>query len=919
MKNKLKYYMRRTKKIISKIVKDKQLLTIFLLMIAVLIIGCIVFGIFKTFIIILSLVLIAFIAKKINDKKNLKEVDDMATKKRKSRKESSIVYDKNGEVIGKLGAEKRKTIAYDEMPEVLIDAIIATEDSRYFQHNGVDLPRFLKAVVGQVLHGSSAGGGSTITMQVSKNAYTDKVSTGIKGIIRKFTDIYLSVFKLEKQYTKEQILEYYVNIPDLSSNSYGVAAAAETYFGKNVSELNLSEAALIAGLFQAPTAYNPFYHPEAAAQRRAMVLRLMRRHGYITEDEERMANEISVESLLTEGVSNSPYQSFIDMVTSEIWEKTGESPLQTPMKIYTTMDKTKQDHLNKVIDEFKWPSEKTQTGIAVTDVDTGGIVALSGGRNVVALGTNRAVGMKKQPGSTAKPIFDYGPAVEYNNWSTYTPFIDEPWAYSNGVGIKNWDGGFKGFLTLRQALGLSRNIPALKAFQNVSNKNIKTFVTSLGITPELEDGHVHEAHALGSFDGVSPLEMTVAYASFANGGYYIEPYTVTKIVYMDSNQTKEYKPSKTKVMSDSTAYIITNSLVWAVDSGLSSGARIYGMQVAAKTGTTNFDDRTIKAYNLASNATKDYWIVGYTPKYAMGLWYGYDKITDGHNVPADNSRKDTIFRTVLKGISDDSPKSFTIPKSVTAVQIEKGTVPAMLPSDNTPSDMITTEYFKSGTEPTEISPRYQSLSNVSGLTATVENNKASLSWNAANIPDYYNKSWLEYHITDNMGDTKQNYLEYREEEMEKLGEFGYDIFVAYNGNEKYITTTTNTNTTIDISNYGNNIKFIVKTAWANDKTTISSGSEFSLNNSEMSLVSVNLNGSQTVNLNLNDIYSDQGVTVLDNFVDVTSNAEITVTITNSSNMMLSEVDTSEADTYKIKYKVVYNNSTYEKTRTVIVS
>ena len=1018
MKKKFKRILKRTKRIISKIIEDKQLLTIFILMLVVIIIGCIAIGVLRTLAIIISLIIMAFIIKFIyikknkkiekiktkedikddneknfdnndideqnensdfdnNDKDNIEELKKdngvkMVKKKKKSKKqvekkkekliskiitiiliiillgillgiffigyiivsapnfnpgnlyrqESSIVYDSDGEVIAKLGSEKRKTITYDEMPEVLIDAIIATEDSRFFQHNGVDLPRFMKAVVGQLLRRSGAGGGSTITMQVSKNAYTDNIAVGIKGIIRKFTDIYLSVFKLEKKYTKEQILEYYVNIPDLSSNSYGVAEAAETYFGKDVSELNLSEAALIAGLFQAPTAYNPYFYPENATERRATVLRLMRRHGYITEDEERMANEISVESLLATRTSSNPYQSFIDVVTEEINKKTGESPLRTPMKIYTTLDRKKQDHLNKVINGelFTWPNEKTQIGLAITDVETGGIVALSGGRNVVALGTNRAVGMRKQPGSTAKPVFDYGPGVEYNNWSTYTPFIDEAWGYSNGTGIKNWDGRFYGFLTLRRSLGLSRNVPALKAFQNVPNKKIYNFVTSLGLTPEMEGDYVHEAHSLGAFDGASPLQMTAAYATFANGGYYIEPYTVTKIIYLDSNQTKEYKPSKTKVMSDATAYIITNSLVWAVDSGLSAGARIPGRQVAAKTGTSTFSEQAIKAYNIPANATKDYWIVGYTPKVALGLWYGYDKITDGYNVMADNSRKDTVFRTVLKGICDDSPKNFTIPKSVTAVQIENGTIPAMLPSSSTPSDMITTEYFKSGTEPTEVSPRYQSLSNPSGLNVKVDNKTATLTWNAVNVPNYYNESWMNSHIKDGMGDTKQNYLEYRKEELEKLGAFGYDIYIGYNGSEKYITTTTDTTANVDISNYNNGeIKFIVKTAWANNKSTISSGSEYTLKHEDISVVTVNLKGSETINLNVNDIYSDQGVVVLDNFVNVTDSSEVTYTITNSSNVMMSEVDTSVADTYKIKYKVVYKGSTYEKVRTVIVS
>ena len=324
---KFKKFFKKFKKILSKIVNDKQLLTIFTLMIVVIVIGCIAIGVLRTFIIIASLVGIAFFAKFIIDKKkglennndNISEIDsggdEVMSKKKKSkkkkmeknkvlstlvnvflvfvlccivggflfigyiamsapdfnpsnlyRKESSIMYASDGSVIAKLGTELRDTITFDDMPQVLIDAIIATEDSRFYQHNGVDLPRFLKASAGQLLGHSGAGGASTITMQISKKAYTGDIAVGIRGIIRKFTDIYMAVFKLEKNYTKEQILEYYVNIPFLGSHSYGVSEAANTYFGKSVSDLNLSEAALIAGLFQAPTAYDPYVHPQAASE-----------------------------------------------------------------------------------------------------------------------------------------------------------------------------------------------------------------------------------------------------------------------------------------------------------------------------------------------------------------------------------------------------------------------------------------------------------------------------------------------------------------------------------------------------------------------------------------------------------------------------------------------------------------------------
>ena len=976
---KIKFYLMKAKRIFTKIIKDRQLCGILILCLVVLIIGFLTIGFVRMMIIIISLILLGIITKFVVDKKNAKEkidyniessdTEEMKVKKKKRkaknylsvalnvilifilvcafigigffayiaisspdfnptnlyRQESSIVYDTNGEVVAKLGREIRDQITFDDMPQVLIDAIIATEDSRFYQHNGVDWARFLKAAAGQLLGNSGAGGGSTITMQVSKNNYTGLDATGIKGIIRKFSDIYMSMFKLEKNYTKEEILEYYVNIPFLGSNSYGVKEAANTYFGKDVSELNLSEAALIAGLFQAPTAYDPYLHPEAASQRRAVVLRLMKRHGYITAEEEEMANAISVESLLSTKDYSNPYQNFIDVMLDEIYDKTGESPYNTPMKIYTTLDMKKQDHLNDIIngETYTWVNDVVQVGIAVTDVKTGGIIAISGGRNTVALGFNRATDLNNQPGSTAKPLFDYAPGVEYNNWSTYTPFIDEAWSYSNGVGIKNWDGGFKGFLTLRQSLGLSRNIPALKAFQNVSNSNIKKFITSLGLSPELEGGIVHEAHALGSFNGTNPLEMAAAFAAFSNGGYYIEPYTVTKIVYLSSNQTKEYKPSKTKVMADSTAYIVTKALTWAVDYGLSNGVKIYGQQVAAKTGTTNFDDSTIANSGMGWGAVKDYWVVGYTPDVSIGLWYGYDSISkDYYNTTADNNRKDKIFKLTMQGMLDDEDKTtFSMPSSVAEVQVETGSIPAMLPSSNTPTELISTEYFKAGTEPTQISPRYQTLSNPNNLNVTINNKVATLTWSAVSIPEYFTEEYMDTYYKNGMGDFPSNYKEYQLTQFAKLGDFGYDIYIVDSkGEEKYIKTTTSTSSTVDVSAYSGNIKFIVKTAWANEKISISSGSEYTISADEVSIIEVTLNGLSSKSLSIGEVYIEDAkpITVLDNFKDVTSSATIEKTIVNSNNIVVTSIDTSKEGTYTITYKITYKGSSYQKTKLIKV-
>ena len=488
--------------------------------------------------------------------------------------ESSIVYAPNGEEIAKLGTEKREKITYDEMPQVLIDAIVATEDSTFFQHNGFNAARFLKASISQVL-GGGGGGASTLTMQVSKNAYTSDVSSGFEGIKRKFTDIYLSVFKIEKAYTKEEIMEFYVNSYYMGGGAYGVEQACQNYFGKSVSNINLAEAAMLAGIYQAPGSYDPTLFPEKTEERRQIVLNLMVRHGYITEEERDAASKLTVDKLLSKKKTggndevDARYKDFVDTVVEDVQKKTGGlSPYTTPMLIYTTMDPDKQEYVTNLMNgnNFNWENDKVQAGIAVIDTNTGAVVAIGAGRKREGLDYNYATMIKRQIGSTSKPLYDYGPLIEYNDASTYHLFYDEPYSYTGGTPIRNWDNGYNGLVTMREALRVSRNIPALKAFQENKNANVYEFVTSLGLSPETEDGYLHEAHAIGAYgDGVtsgeSPLTIAAAYSAFANGGYYTEPYTFTKIVYRNSDEVYEYKPTTNKVMSESTAYMVADMLV----------------------------------------------------------------------------------------------------------------------------------------------------------------------------------------------------------------------------------------------------------------------------------------------------------------------------------------------------------------------
>lgn len=850
--------------------------------------------------------------------------------------ESSILYDRNGNQAGKLGVEKRKNVNYNDLPQVLIDAIIATEDSRFMQHNGFDLPRFLKASAGQVVnkitgHGN-AGGGSTLTMQVSKNNYTSVEDSGFEGIVRKFTDIYISIFKLEKNYSKEEIIEFYVNIPFLGNNAYGVEQACQTYFGKSVSDINLSEASLIAGLFQAPTSYNPYQHPKQAEERRNTVLYLMQRHGYITKEEADDARSIPVESLLRESNpegSSNEYQSYIDVVVKEVEEKTGLSPYTTGMKIYTNLDPDKQKTLNDIMNgkTWKWKDDKVQAGIAIVDVNTGALVATGGGRNQKGERQyNYATDITRQIGSCAKPLFDYGPAFEYTNAGLASQVYDGPHSYSSGVAIKNADGGYKGTLTYKYALAASRNIPALRVFQSVDNSKIKEFVTKLGIKPEIDsNGGLHEAHALGAFSGSNPKDMAAAYAAFANGGYYTEPYTVNKIEYIDSDKTVSLKNKRSKAMSDSTAYMITDALVYAVSGYGNIGGSVSGVQLAAKTGTSMFDSEARRKYGYPSSANMDMWVTGYTPEYAVSLWYGYTKAEKGYYLGNDGySARGKLFRQVISSISDRSgTKKFTVPSSVVKVTVEKETSPLMLPSANTPNYMKVTEYFKKGTQPTEVSPRYSTLPNASGLNAKTNGNQIELSWTAANKPEYLTDDYFRKNYKTFFGSSLEEQLAARKASQ---GEFGYEVFVKDNSTGVTNSLGFTTNTTFKTTKQNKNVTYIVKTTLSNLKVTQSSGITIDVKGEPektTSLLTYVLAGNLKDTAKVNVLYTDPGITSVSNDgIDITKNAKITVSCPELGTSGKAQKETytfTKAGTYTLKYTITYNGASETVARTITVS
>lgn len=780
----------------------------------------------------------------------------------------TTVIDKNGNEIAKLGAEKRVTITYDEIPEVLIDAIVATEDSRFFEHNGVDWARFLKASAYQLVGISNAGGASTLTMQLSKNTYTSTEASGIEGIIRKFTDVYVSMFKIEKNYTKEQIMEFYVNSYFLGNNSYGVEQTALTYFGKSAKDLNLSEAAMIAGLFQAPGKYDPYKNPEATEARRKTVLYLMLRHGYITEDEYDVAIKMTVDKIVIPKEDSvyasgevSKYQSFIDTVVEEVQDKTGYNPYTTSMIIYTTLDTDIQDYINNIMngESYTWENDVVQAGVAVINVKDGSVTAIGGGRNINAIDTyNYATDITNQIGSTAKPLYDYGPAIEYNNWSTYHILVDEPITYSDGTPINNWNGAYEGFETMRIALKGSRNIPALKAFKSNNKQQVIEFVTNLGLTPEIysckegykRDGKkcinkedpndvvdaiqantLHEAHAIGGYNGESPLTMAAAYAAFANGGTYTKPYTFTKLVYQDSGEEFVNSIEKTKTMSEETAYMISDMLATTATQAMGGYYNINGIRYAAKTGTTNYDEAKLRAHNLLwSGAVNDLWTIGFNTEYSIGVWYGYNELNDeyaknGYYNRLSSGQHERLFQAVGKKVFTNG-NYFTQPSGVVSIEVESGCPEATLPSEFTPADLRQTELFIKGTEPTTVSTRFEKLSDVSNLKATTSDGKVTLTWDAVKTPDINTESFLKKYysgVFENESYLNSFVASRLSYNSSYIGNLGYNIYIKdSDGKLKLLDfiTTNKYETTLDESG---KYSFVVKTSYSIFKANMSDG------------------------------------------------------------------------------------------------
>ncbi|HEW0864781.1 TPA: PBP1A family penicillin-binding protein [Streptococcus pneumoniae] len=589
---------------------------------------------------------------------------------------SSKIYDNKNQLIADLGSERRVNAQANDIPTDLVKAIVSIEDHRFFDHRGIDTIRILGAFL-RNLQSNSLQGGSTLTQQLIKLTYFS-TSTSDQTISRKAQEAWLAI-QLEQKATKQEILTYYINKVYMSNGNYGMQTAAQNYYGKDLNNLSLPQLALLAGMPQAPNQYDPYSHPEAAQDRRNLVLSEMKNQGYISAEQ----YEKAVNTPITDGLqslkSASNYPAYMDNylkeVINQVEEETGYNLLTTGMDVYTNVDQEAQKHLWDIYntDEYvAYPDDELQVASTIVDVSNGKVIAQLGARHQssnVSFGINQAVETNRDWGSTMKPITDYAPALEYGVYdSTATIVHDEPYNYpGTNTPVYNWDRGYFGNITLQYALQQSRNVPAVETLNKVGLNRAKTFLNDLGI----DYPSIHYSNAISSNTtesdkkyGASSEKMAAAYAAFANGGTYYKPMYIHKVVFSDGSE-KEFSNVGTRAMKETTAYMMTDMMKTVLSYGTGRNAYLAWLPQAGKTGTSNYTDEEIENHIKTSQfVAPDELFAGYTRKYSMAVWTGYSNrltplVGNGLTVAA------KVYRSMMTYLSEGSnPEDWNIPEGL---------------------------------------------------------------------------------------------------------------------------------------------------------------------------------------------------------------------------------------------------------------
>lgn len=574
--------------------------------------------------------------------------------------QTTIIYDKDGDVATKVDTNRAEGVDVTSIPDYVSRAVIAIEDRRFMDHKGFDIIGMSRAFLKNLFSRTITGGGSTITQQLTKNALLSPEQT----YRRKIEELFLAV-EIEKHYTKNEIMNMYLNQVYFGSGAWGIDQAALEYFNKDITNVTISEAAMLAGLLQAPSALDPHKHYERAIERRNVVLASMKELEMITEDEYNKARQEMID--IEDGGGNDikrDYPYYVDAVLDEAinhYDLSQEEIMTRDYRIYTEMDQNIQSSLEKVFNQGSlFPDGKDETlvqsGSVLLDPKTGGIRGLVGGRgDYVFRGFNRATHIKVQPGSTLKPLAVYTPALE-SGYETTSILKDEEMVFGD-YAPQNFSRTFQGEVPMYEAVAQSLNMPTVWLLNEIGLDNGIASLEKFGIPLEKEDHYL--GIALGGMSkGISPLQLAEAYSVFANEGNREDSHLITKIVGPTGNVVAEHKNKSTKVTSKRVANEVTSLLLGVVESGTGQGTKIPGIQLAGKTGSTQLPYEDI-------NGTKDQWFVGYTPNLVGAVWLGYDKTDRQHYLSSSSSETAVpIFREIMETVKPYIEQEEFIVKSV---------------------------------------------------------------------------------------------------------------------------------------------------------------------------------------------------------------------------------------------------------------
>ena len=609
---------------------------------------------------------------------------------------TSIIYDGQSDVVTRLhGVQDRTWVSISELQPSTVYAFISAEDARFFEHEGVDIIRIAGAIVADIKAGSYVQGASTISQQLIKLSHL----TSEKTISRKAEEAALA-YEMERQYSKEDILEMYLNYVYFGGGYYGIEAAAEGYFGVHASDLTLDQSAMLAGILKSPSGYAPHINYAASINRRNNILRLMRDYGYITDDEKKQASARRPTILHDKNEEYSGY--YTDAVTKSAAALMGitvDELIRGGYSIYSAMDSDIQHYCEEMFKNGElFPAEDSEASIVVLEPSTGMVVAMVGGRSYTGgISFNRATDIRRQPGSVIKPVIAYAPAFEYLNYTAADMILDEETTFADYT-PSNYGNKYYGWVTVREAVTKSLNVPAVKTLSAVGVYRAKDFAKRCGI--EFDDKDDSLALALGGFTyGVSPLQIAGAYSCFASGGIYNTPTLIKKITDRNGLTVYEYRQDSRRVMSEANAYILTSMLKSVVTEGTGHRLNTLDIPIAGKTGTVGL-----------ANGNRDAWMAGYTPEYTAVVWQGYD--SDRLGLLPSSATGGTYPALMLYELfnhiyPDGRSGDFEKPESVKQYSIDAKTLKkqhkVVLANAMTPQSSRVTEYFTEETAPEDVS------------------------------------------------------------------------------------------------------------------------------------------------------------------------------------------------------------------------